>query len=93
MTTDAAKRRGMLESPALPHSWDFSTWPASVFPGSGARAKYLFRIHRSELLAAGACARVGRTIVFLGEGYARFLRKGAARVAGFEVNARRCRAI
>lgn len=79
----------MLDAPALPHSWDFSTWPASVFPGSGGRAKYLFRMHRSALVTAGACTRIGRTIVFLGEGYSRFLRKGVGRVSGFEISARR----
>lgn len=89
MATNGAKRLGMLHSPALPHSWDFSTWPASVFPGNGGRAKYLFRAHRSALVAAGACARVGRTIVFLGEGYARFLRKGVSRIEGYEVAALR----
>jgi hypothetical protein len=73
--------------PALPHSWDFSTWPSSVFAGNGQRAKYLFRVHRSAMLAAGACARIGRTIVFIGEGYARFLRKGAVRIEGFEIAA------
>jgi hypothetical protein len=48
-------------------------------------------MHRGELLAAGACARVGRVIVFFGDGYSRFLRKRAVRVPGYSVAANRGR--
>jgi hypothetical protein len=85
------KRHFSAEPIGLPHSWDFQTWPSLVFPGSAQRAKYLFRMHRGELLAAGACARVGRVIVFFGDGYSRFLRKRAVRVPGYSVAANRGR--
>jgi hypothetical protein len=71
------------ESISLPHSWDFSSWPQSVFPGNGKRAKYLFRTWKRDLLADGAVARVGRVMVFFGDGYARFLRKGVRRIPAY----------
>jgi len=70
-------------APSLEHSWDFSTWPKGVYPGDGVRAKYIFRVHQRELLAEGACARVGRTIVFFGAGYSRFLQRLTANVPGY----------
>lgn len=69
---------------ALPHSWDFSCWPAGVFPGDTDRAKYLFRSNQRDLLAEGACARVGRTIVFFGVQYDRWLQRRRANVPGFK---------
>jgi hypothetical protein len=87
MTREHNKHRAVIESVSLPHSWDIQTWPASVFPGSPARARYLFRMHRRELLAEGACARVGRVIVFFGDRYSRFLRKRAVRVLDFTIAA------
>ena len=73
----------------LPHSWDFTSWPPSVYPGNTRRAKYLFRVSQRELLVEGACARVGRSIVFFGEQYGKFLRKRAARVPDFVIAANR----
>ena len=57
----------------VPHSWTISTWPETVAPGNESRARYLFRMHKRELIACGALTRVGRQIIFLGHGYARFL--------------------
>ncbi len=82
-------RKPARESVDLPHSWDFTSWPPSVYPGNTRRAKYLFRVSQRELLVEGACARVGRSIVFFGAQYARFLRKRAARVPDFAIAANR----
>lgn len=77
------------ESASLPHSWGFDSWPASVWPNDAKRARYLFRTAQRELLAETACSRIGRSIVFFGAGYSRFLTKRAARVPGFEIPANR----
>jgi hypothetical protein len=81
-----------VDSVSLPHSWDFNTWPPSVFPGDGKRGKYLFRMSQRDLLAEGACARVGRCVVFFGAGYSRFLKKHASRVPDFAITANTNRA-
>ena len=46
---------------------------ATVFPGSAARARYLIRAHKSELVTAGAIVRVGRELVTIGSKYIRWL--------------------
>ena len=79
------RRRTTHESITLPHSWSFSNWPVTVFPGDERRAKYLFRTSQRDLLAEGACARIGRAIVFCGEQYSRYLRKRAARIPDFTI--------
>jgi hypothetical protein len=82
---------GAVSAPPLPHSWGLPDWPPSVFPGDVARARYLFRMNQRDLLAEGACARIGRSIVFFGEQYNKFLRKRAARVPDYEIAANQAR--
>jgi hypothetical protein len=79
---------------ALPHSWALNAWPESVAPGNESRARYLFRMHRRELISHGAVTRIGRLIIFLGHGYARFLESQIGQVDGFDIamnNVRRAR--
>jgi hypothetical protein len=68
-----------------PHSWDIANWPAHVWPGTPARARYSVRTSKSSLIAAGALCRVGRQFVVLGDRYTRWLRKHAARAAKFDI--------
>jgi hypothetical protein len=70
---------------ALPHSWDLATWPPHVWPGSADRARYVVRMHRRELHAFGGLTRIGKTLVFLGAGYAKWLRSNAPRVVAYDV--------
>jgi hypothetical protein len=73
----------------LPHSWSINRWPADVYPGSPSRARYVVRVHRNELLHAGALSRVGRDLVVLGERYSRWLEKNCVNVPGYEIAANR----
>ena len=70
---------------ALPHSWPINDWPSGVYPNRSSSARYLVRAHRDELLAVGALSRVGREIVILGEGYARFLARRTGHVPGYAI--------
>jgi hypothetical protein len=72
--------------PDLPHSWDLASWPPSVWPGSGERARWTLRAYRTELLEAGALSRAGKTLIVLGKGYGRWLDRRIARVGEFESN-------
>ena len=65
-TTDALAQ-------GVPHSWDLSSWPTSVWPGDPKRALWVARAYRSELVEVGALARSGKTLIILGRGYARWL--------------------
>jgi hypothetical protein len=78
-------------SPAqpAPHSWDLGRWPPHVYPGTERRGRYVLRVHRQELLAAGALVRVGRELVVIGARYQRWLEKHAALVPDFECPANR----
>jgi hypothetical protein len=69
----------------LPHSWAIENWPADVFPNNSTKGRYLVRMHRDELLACGALSRVGRTLIVLGDGYNKWLRKKAGRVPGYSI--------
>jgi len=71
----------------LPHSWSLNHWPPDVYPGSPSRARYVVRVHRNELLQAGALSRVGRDLIVLGERYGRWLEKNSANVPGYEIAA------
>ena len=76
----------------LPHSWPMANWDtvaAHVAPCSAKKAKYLYRMHRDELLAAGAVARIGRDIIFFGAQYEKFLKRGAARIPDYQIAANR----
>jgi hypothetical protein len=79
---------------AIPHSFPLSEWTerASVlYPGSTAKAKYLVRTHKTELVEAGALARIGRDLIVFGQPYAKWLARKASRVHGFEIAANRAR--
>lgn len=69
-----------------PHSWDFENWPESVWPNSADRARWVVRSNRRELMAEGALSRIGKRVVILGRGYARWLSRQADRVGEFESN-------
>ena len=68
-----------------PHSWAVETWPADVYPHRPNRARYLVRLRRDELMAAGAIVRVGRELVVIGARYSRWLERQASRVPDFEI--------
>jgi len=72
--------------PDLPHSWDLASWPASVWPGSGERARWTLRAYRGELLEAGALSRAGKTLIILGKGYGRWLDRRITKVGEFASN-------
>lgn len=80
----------MAKTP-LPHSWNISTWPAEVYPGSPDKARYMVRAQRDSLVREGALVRVGRELVIIGDRYARWMQKGTARVAEFECPANKHR--
>jgi hypothetical protein len=73
---------------SLPHSWSINDWPVGVHPNRSSTARYLVRAHKDELLAVGALTRVGRELVILGEGYARFLARQMQTVPGFTYQGR-----
>lgn len=75
--------RSQTQAAAVPHSWDLEGWPATVFPGTTSRAKYIVRTHKDELIREGALARVGRELVVFGARYTRWLEKRASEVPGF----------
>lgn len=75
----------------LPHSWNINAWPTDVYPGSRDKGRYLVRAQRDSLVREGALVRVGRELVIIGDRYARWLQKGAARVTAFECPANRSR--
>jgi hypothetical protein len=85
---DAARVSGSLKGTAVaacPHSWDLEHWPEAVYPHERSRARYLVRMHKLDLIAAGALARVGREFVFLGAQYTRWLQKQTTRAAVFDI--------
>jgi hypothetical protein len=69
---------------SIPHSWSINTWPADVYPHDPARARYLVRANRDNLLMAGALARVGRELVILGDRYAKWMERQAAAVPDYD---------
>lgn len=70
----------MKVHPILPHSWAIEKWPESVFPHTTDRGRYVVRMHRRELEAAGALTRVGRQLVILGAEYSRWLQSRKPKV-------------
>lgn len=74
-----------------PHSWSIATWPASVYPNTPARAKWLIRAHKQELFNAGALARPGREIIIFGRPFVAWLSRQKARVPEFDNGAARSR--
>lgn len=71
--------------PALPHSWAVDQWPPDIFPGGAGKGRYVCRIHRKELLDAGALVRVGRQLVIVGGNYHGWLARKATRVPDFKL--------
>jgi hypothetical protein len=69
----------------VPPSWDIEHWPANVYPHTPNRGRYVVRSNKTELLNEGALTRVGRDLVVIGAGYARFLAKRAKNVASYEI--------
>ena len=59
--------------PTVRNFWSVGCWPSDVFPGDANPAHYFVRVHRAELLAAGALSRVGRQRVNLGPSYTGWL--------------------
>ncbi len=84
-------RKSSEATQPAPHSWDTEHWPSHVWPHSGMRARYVVRTFRNELLLAGAMARVGRELVFIGVDYNRWLqtRRSKAAASKFTVPANR----
>jgi len=87
----ASRKIDAAASQPAPHSWDLEHWPAHVWPGTNSKARYTTRMHRDELLKAGAVCRVGRQLVFFGNAYTRWLemRRAKAAASGFDVPANR----
>lgn len=86
MSQSPSRRHVERQTPEIPHSWGLATWPPSVYPNDPARARWILRSYRHELLAAGALTRSGKALVVLGRGYARWLAQRMPRVAEFESN-------
>jgi hypothetical protein len=68
-----------------PHSWDLEHWPVYVWPHTRSRARYVIRMFKRELIAAGALYRVGRQFVLLGAGYTRWLRLHGSQAARYDI--------
>lgn len=88
-STSAANKRERAHDAELdatiPHSWDVEHWPVHVYPHTTGRARYLLRMHRKDLLAARAIARIGREIVIIGAKYSRWLASQTKRVSRYEI--------
>lgn len=70
----------------LPHSWDLDSWPETTWPHDAKRARYISKAYRTELIEERAVARVGKSLVFLGEGYTRWLKRRTRNVDAFVSN-------
>jgi len=71
------------------HSWELKSWEdkaPDVWPHTNERAKWIARAYRKELIAAGALTRVGKTLVFIGAPYTRWLERRARHVVEFTSN-------
>lgn len=73
----------------VPHSWGIDSWPPDVWPHTPERGRYLVRSNKSDLMHAGALARVGRELVILGDRYRRWLERRARDVPGYPCAANR----
>lgn len=91
MPRTSSKRISASADIASIKSWDFSTWPGDVWPNEAGRARWVVRSHRDELVAAGALARSGKTLIVLARGYERWLISRAGFVREFESNNPRLR--
>jgi hypothetical protein len=77
--TDSASAKSL-------HSWELDTWPPDVWPHTTKRAKWISKAYRKELIAAKAITRVGKTIVFVGAAYTRWLERRSQHVVEFVSN-------
>jgi hypothetical protein len=75
----------------LPHSWSIDVRPPGVYPGTPSRGRYPVRVHRKDLILAGALARVGRELVILGEPYNEWLQKSVENVPNYDIAPNRSR--
>ena len=66
-------------------SWGLANWPEHIWPHTTARAKYLVRTHRAELMRVGALTRIGRVLVFAGDAYMRWLMSQSDHVTDFSI--------
>jgi hypothetical protein len=74
---------------SAPHSWELDSWEIvapDVWPHTAARAKWISKAYRKELIDAGALTRVGKTLIFLGAPYTRWLERRARHVVEFASN-------
>lgn len=69
-----------------PHSWELDTWPADVWPHETKRAEWIARAYRKDLTDAGALTRIGKTLVFMGVAYTRWLERRSKNVVEFASN-------
>jgi hypothetical protein len=69
-----------------PHSWDLAHWPDHVYPHGAAKARWIIRVHKDELVLAGAMCRIGRELVFFGTEYTRWLQSKRPQVMDFVPN-------
>lgn len=69
----------------IPHSWALNDWPPTVFPKTPSRGRYLVRMYKSELVAAGALTRIGRDLVIFGAEFSRWMQSKRGLVEGFDI--------
>jgi hypothetical protein len=86
MPKNSAKSSRASATPEIPHSWGLATWPPGVWPNKSEPARWVLRANRRELIASGALARTGKSLVVLGRGYARWLSQRAAEVEDYQSN-------
>lgn len=89
-STSAKPSRSRAAAAAhTPHSWELISWETvapDVWPHTLKRAKWIATAYRKELMEAKALTRVGKTLVFLGAGYTRWLERRSQHVAEFTSN-------
>jgi hypothetical protein len=90
MTDSASAKPARARNAAsVPHSWELDSWETiapDVWPHTSTRAKWISKCYRKELIEAGALTRVGKTLVFLGAAYTRWLERRARHVVEFASN-------
>ena len=79
--------RKAAQIPPVPHSWPVSNWPAEVWPNDTAKAHWMVRVHRNELVKMGALARAGRELIILGARYEKWLQRRVAEVLPYQSTA------
>jgi hypothetical protein len=85
----SAKTSRARAAPLVPHSWELDSWETiapDVWPHTIARAKWISRAYRKELIEANALTRVGKTLIFMGAAYTRWLERRSKHVTEFASN-------